>query len=108
MWSNEKSFFQLIDVIKHSETLKVAFFDLFYNKFFSDGYVSIFNSLNTGKTSFVNSENVDPNLKIILKKSKKELGKIEGDRFSQLLEKFIDRQDKLNNESQLALSTLFS
>ncbi|WP_161950898.1 hypothetical protein, partial [Streptococcus suis] len=46
--------------------------------------------------------------KIILKKSKKELGKIEGDRFSQLLEKFIDRQDKLNNESQLALSTLFS
>ncbi|HEL1582280.1 TPA: FRG domain-containing protein [Streptococcus suis] len=108
MWSNEKSFIQLIDVIKHSETLKVAFFDLFYNKFFSDGYVSISNSLNTGKTSFVNSENVDPNLKIILKKSKKELEKIEGDRFSQLLEKFIDRQDKLNNESQLALSTLFS
>ncbi|HFI0419611.1 TPA: FRG domain-containing protein [Streptococcus suis] len=108
MWSNEKSFIQLIDVIKHSETLKVAFFDLFYNKFISDGYVSISNSLNTGKTSFVNSENVAPNLKMILKKSKKELGKIDDYGFSQLLEKFIVRQDKLNNESQLALSTLFS
>ena len=61
-----------IELIRHSDILKEAFFDLFYYKLYSDGYVPIDNTMEIEKTSLINNKLVDSKFKSILKKSKNE------------------------------------
>ncbi|HEM6371827.1 FRG domain-containing protein [Streptococcus suis] len=96
-----------IELIRYSDILKEAFFDLFYYKLYSDGYVPIDNTINIDKTSLINNKLVDSKIKSILKKSQNELNNLDDIEFTQLLKKIIDDTEKLNGESQLALVKVF-
>ncbi|HEM2779517.1 FRG domain-containing protein [Streptococcus suis] len=96
-----------IELIRYSDILKEAFFDLFYYKLYSDGYVPIDNTINIDKTSLINNKLVDSKIKSILKKSQNELNNLEDIEFTQLLKKIIADTEKLNGESQLALVKVF-
>ncbi|NQK92743.1 FRG domain-containing protein [Streptococcus suis] len=96
-----------IELIRYSDILKEAFFDLFYYKLYSDGYVPIDNTINIDKTSLINNKLVDSKIKSILKKSQNELNNLDDIEFTQLLKKIIADTEKLNGESQLALVKVF-
>ncbi|HFI0213645.1 TPA: FRG domain-containing protein [Streptococcus suis] len=96
-----------IELIRHSDILKEAFFDLFYYKLYSDGYVPIDNTINIDKTSLINNKLVDSKIKSILKKSQNELNNLDDIEFTQLLKKMVADTEKLNCESQLALVKVF-
>ncbi|AUA19394.1 FRG domain-containing protein [Streptococcus suis] len=96
-----------IELIRYSDILKEAFFDLFYYKLYSDGYVPIDNTINIDKTSLINNKLVDSKIKSILKKPQNELNNLEDIEFTQLLKKIIADTEKLNGESQLALVKVF-
>lgn len=96
-----------IELIRHSDILKEAFFDLFYYKLYSDGYVPIDNTINIDKTSLINNKLVDSKIKSILKNSQNELNNLDDIEFTQLLKKIVADTEKLNRESQLALVKVF-